>query len=69
MAERDLPVGVWLDDIEPGYRTKIVKQGNATIYINRPLLTPEAREKRERAIVDALAEFGRATGIGKEITA
>lgn len=69
MAERDLPIGVWLDGIEPGYRTKIVKHGNATIYINRPILTPEVRDRRERAIVDALAEFGRATGIGKEITA
>lgn len=47
----------WRTDINPGYRTKIVRVGNSTIEINRPILTPEERAKREEAVIQALGRF------------
>ena len=49
----------WVTDITPGYRTKIIKIGNATIEINRPILTDEEREKAEEKVIQALKCFGR----------
>ena len=50
MAESD-----WVTDINPGYRTKIIKVGNATIEINRPILTDEERKKAEAKVIQALS--------------
>ena len=49
----------WTTDVYPGYRTKIIRVGNATVEINRPILTDEERRKRERQVVDALRVFGK----------
>ena len=45
--------------IRDGYITKIIRVGNATIEINRPILTDEERIKRENQIIDALRGFGK----------
>ena len=50
-----MAVSDWVTDINPGYRTKIIKVGNATIEINRPILTDEEREKAETRIKQALS--------------
>ena len=55
MAESD-----WVTDIKPGYRTKIIQVGNATIEINRPILTDEERQKAEERVLQALRCYGRA---------
>jgi hypothetical protein len=47
----------WQTDIREGYRTKIVKMGNCTIEIHRPILTPDEQRKREKQIIDALRGF------------
>jgi hypothetical protein len=49
----------WQTDIREGYRTKIVKMGNCTIEIHRPILTPDEQRKREKQIIDALRGFGK----------
>ena len=49
----------WRTDIYPGYRTKTIKVGNATIEINRPILTDEERSKRENQVINALKGFGK----------
>lgn len=49
----------WVTDIHPGYRTKTIKVGNATIEINRPILTPEERAKAEAKVIEALKNYGR----------
>ena len=49
----------WVTDVNPGYRTKTIRVGNATITINRPILDPEERAKREEAIKRALESFGK----------
>lgn len=54
MAESD-----WVTDIKPGYRTKIIQVGNATIEINRPILTDEERKKAEERIIQALRCYGK----------
>lgn len=50
---------VWVTGIHPGYRTKIIRVGNHTAEINRPILTDQERHKRERQVVDALRVFGK----------
>lgn len=40
--------------------TKTIKVGNCTVVIHRPVLTPEERDRRERAVEVALAKYGRA---------
>lgn len=47
----------WTTDINPGYRTKIIKVGNCTIEINRPILTAEEQAKREETVKQALRGF------------
>lgn len=54
MAESD-----WATDIKPGYITKIIKVGNATIEINRPILTDEERKKAEARVIQALRCYGK----------
>lgn len=42
-----------------GYRTKVIKTANATIEINRPILTDDEREKREKDVIQAIRAFGK----------
>lgn len=49
----------WRTDINPGYRTKIIRVGNSTIEINRPILTPEEQAKREEEVIQALTRFAK----------
>ena len=49
----------WRTDIHPGYRTRTIRVGNATIEINRPILTPEEQAKREEAVIQALKGFAK----------
>ena len=50
---------MWRTDINPGYRTKIIQIGNATIEINRPILDASEQARRENQVKDALKLFGR----------
>lgn len=50
---------VWVTGIHEGYRTKVVKIGNATIEINRPILDAAEQARRENQLKDALILFGR----------
>lgn len=54
----------WRTDVHPGYRTKVIRVGNATVEINRPILTEEERRKREAQVMDALVQFER--GVQRE---
>ena len=47
----------WVTDVHPGYRTKVIKVGNATIEINRPILAPEEQARREAQVIEALRGF------------
>lgn len=58
------PNDVWVEGINPGYRTKTIKVGNCTVEINRPILTEEERLKREEAVIQALRSFGRSMNNG-----
>ena len=49
----------WTTDVHPGYRTKVIRVGNATVEINRPILSDEERCKREGQVKDALIHFER----------
>ena len=49
----------WATGVHEGYRTKVLKVGNCTIEINRPILTPEEQKKREGQIIEALKRFGK----------
>ena len=49
----------WTTDVHPGYRTKVIQVGNATVEINRPILTDEERRRRENQVRDALIQFER----------
>ena len=49
----------WVTGIHEGYRTKVIQVGNATVEINRPILTDAERSKREGQVVDALRGFGK----------
>lgn len=51
--------GDWRTDINPGYRTKVIKTANATIEINRPILTEDERRRREETVIQALRAFGK----------
>lgn len=54
----------WVTDIHPGYRTRTIKVGNATIEINRPILSPEEQARREEIIRQALMSYGKGTKNG-----
>ncbi len=49
----------WTTNVHDGYRTKVLKVGNCTIEINRPILTPEEQKRRENQVIEALKCFGR----------
>ena len=49
----------WVTGIHEGYRTKVIRVGNATIEINRPILTPDEQAKREEVVKQALRSFGK----------
>ena len=51
----------WRTDVHEGYRTRVMKVGNCTVEINRPILTPEEQKKRENQIIEALKRFGKET--------
>lgn len=48
----------WETGVHDGYRTKVIQVGNATIEINRPILSAAEQAKREDAVVHALRLFG-----------
>ena len=54
----------WRTDVHVGYRTKVIKIGNCTCEINRPILTPEEQKRREERVIEALKRFGRETNYG-----
>jgi hypothetical protein len=54
----------WRTDVYEGYRTKVIKVGNCTCEINRPILTPEEQKRREDQVIEALKRFGRETNYG-----
>lgn len=49
----------WRTDVYEGYRTKVIKVGNCTCEINRPILTPEEQKRRENQVIEALKHFGK----------
>lgn len=49
----------WVTGIREGYRTKVIRFGNATVEIHRPILSPEVQAKRERQVEEALRSFGK----------
>ena len=49
----------WKNGIKEGYLTKVIRVGNATIEIHRPILTDAERNKREDQVKDALKGFGK----------
>lgn len=49
----------WRTDVHDGYHTKVLKVGNCTIEINRPILTPEEQKRREAQVIEALKGFGK----------
>jgi hypothetical protein len=49
----------WKTGIHEEYRTKVIRVGNATIEIHRPILTDDERNKRENQVIDALKGFGK----------
>ena len=49
----------WVTGIHEGYRTKVIQVGNATVEINRPILTPAEQAKREAEVIQALRSFGK----------
>jgi hypothetical protein len=51
----------WVTGIHEGYRTKVIKVGNATVEIRRPILTPTEQKRREDQVIEALKCFGKET--------
>lgn len=49
----------WKTDVHPGYRTKVVRVGNCTVEINRPLLDANEQARRENQVKEALVGFGK----------
>lgn len=49
----------WKTDVHPGYRTKVIRVGNATVEINRPLLEASEQARRENQVKEALVSFGK----------
>lgn len=54
----------WTTNVLEGYRTKVLKVGNCTIEINRPILTPEEQKRREDQVIEALKRFGKENQYG-----
>ena len=51
----------WVTGIREGYRTKVIRVGNATVEIHRPILTAQEQAKREETVIQALRGFGKGT--------
>ena len=48
----------WLESTDrPGYRYKLIKNGNVTIRVFRPILTDSERKRRERQIMSAVGRI------------
>lgn len=47
----------WVTGVHPGYRTKVIRVGNATVEINRPILSSEEQAKREELVRQALGSM------------
>ena len=58
MSETMIPEG-WSTGYHDGYYTKIIKVGNCTCEVNRPILTPEEQKRREQQVIEALKSFGK----------
>ena len=41
------------------YRTQVIKVGNCTIEVHRPILDPKEQKRRENQIIEALKHFGK----------
>ena len=54
----------WVVGHHEGYYTKILKVGNCTVEVNRPILTPEEQKRREDQVIEALKRFGKDTRNG-----
>lgn len=54
----------WQTNVHEGYRTKVIKVGNCTVEVNRPILTPEEQKRREDRVIEALKRFGKDTRNG-----
>lgn len=54
----------WTTNMHEGYHTKVIKVGNCTIEINRPILTPEEQKRCEDQVIEALKRFGKETQYG-----
>ena len=48
----------WRTDVHNGYRTTVLKVGNCTVEVNRPILTPEEQKRAEARVIEALKRFG-----------
>ena len=48
----------WRTDVHEGYRTTVIKVGNCTVEVNRPILTPEEQKRAEQRVIEALKRFG-----------
>lgn len=44
-----------ISETKPGYATKTMQYKNATIIVNRPILSPAEQKKREEEVSEALA--------------
>lgn len=51
----------WTTGVHEGYRTKVVRVGNCTVEINRPILTAEEQAKREEEVRRAMRLFMKGT--------
>ena len=51
----------WTTNVHEGYRTMVIKVGNCTVEVNRPILTPEEQKRRENRVIEALKCFGKET--------
>ena len=49
----------WTTNVYEGYRTMVIKVGNCTVEVNRPILTPEEQRRAEDRIIEALKRFGK----------
>lgn len=58
MSEFKAPEG-WSTGYHDRYYTKIIKSKNATIEINRPILTEEERQKREESVILTMTAIAR----------
>ena len=58
MSETMIQEG-WSTGYHDGYYTKIIKVGNCTAEVNRPILTPEEQKRREQQVIEALKSFGK----------